>query len=119
MITQDLLRYVERRVSVLGYVRPQYDVFTWRLPAVGTRHVTDGRRAHYYLLTTALPEGLTLLSESSGLVVTPAWSAASAWAQLQEFSGQISVELHAAGTLSELTFLRILEGAPHPNASAA
>jgi len=119
MITQDLLRYVERRVSVLGYVRPQYDVFTWRLPALGTRHVTDGRRAHYYLLTTALPQGLTLLSESSGLVVTPAWSAASALVQLQEFSGQISVELNAAGTLSELTFLRILEGAPHPNAAAA
>ena len=119
MITQDLLRYVERRVSVLGYERPQYDVFTWRLPALGTRHVTDGRRAHYYLLTTALPEGLTLLSESSGLVVTPAWSASSALAQLQEFSGQLSVELNAAGSLSELTFLRILEGAPHLNAAAA
>ena len=119
MITQDLLRYVEHRVAVLGYARPQYDVFTWRLPALGTRHVTDCRRAHYYLLTSELPEGLVLLSESSGLVVTPAWSTASALAQLREFSGQISVELHAAGTLSEVTFLRIQEGAPQLKAAAA
>jgi hypothetical protein len=119
MITQDLLRYVERRVAVLGYIRPQFDIFTWRLPVADTRHVTDGRRAHYYLLTSELPQGLTLLSESDGLVVNAGWTSASALARLVEFSGQISAELPSPGTVTELTFLRIQEGAPHRQGSAS
>ena len=110
MITHDLMRYAELRAGVRGMTLPQYDVFVWSLPAGATRYVTDGRRALYFLLTEELPLGTRLLSESSGVVVTPAWLASGA-APLTELTGQLALELPEAGALDHLAFLRVQSAA--------
>lgn len=65
--------------------------------------ITPANRGWYFLVSSNLPSGLEIISETHALKV-----GASAPSTLQEFTGQMLVKLPEGAALDRLDFIRII-----------
>jgi len=107
MISLEALAYIERLLATRGIDQAYTDVFTMVLDPGKTQFYTEANRGFLYLLTHNLPMGTRIASETNIMEVDEGWQAKGI-TKVQEFKGQLAVQLPSAGSLSQLEFLRAI-----------
>lgn len=101
MITSDPFQTIDMLLSSRGVKDYHMDFFSMQL--LENEQITPANRGWYFLVSSNLPSGLEIISETHALKV-----GASAPSTLQEFTGQMLVKLPEGATLDRLDFIRII-----------
>jgi hypothetical protein len=107
MIAVDYISYVRQLLDTRKITSYHLDILRINIPANTQRIYTSGQRAYFYLLTENLPEGCLIASENTALLVNQDWSSKSL-SKIQEFKGQMLIELPEAGVIREIEFIRAI-----------
>ena len=107
MISLEALAYIERLLATRGIEDPYTDVFTMVLNPKKTQFYSPANRGFLFLLTHNLPLGTSIASETNILQIDAQWQNRGI-TKIQEFSGQIAVQLTAPGSLNQVEFLRAI-----------
>ena len=107
MISLEAIRYIEKLLSAREIENFYLDVFQVPLADQMRRVYTDANRGFFYLISHQLPVGTTIASESSVLFVDEKWNDKTI-TKVQEFSGQIAIELPENHGLKQIEFIRAI-----------
>lgn len=101
MITSDPIQTIDMLLSSRGVKDYHMDFYTLLL--LENEQITPANRGWYFLVSSNLPSGLEIISETHALRVGE-----TAPATLQEFTGQMLVKLPEGAALDRLDFIRII-----------
>lgn len=101
MITSDPIQTINMLLSSRGVKDYHIDFFTMLL--LDHEQITPANRGWNFLVSSNLPSGLEIISETHALKVGSAQPST-----LQEFTGQMLVKLPEGAALDRLDFIRII-----------
>ena len=86
-----------------------YEMGFFSVPIIGPSFTTPAFRGWYFLVSSDLPSGMEIISETHALAVGTPQNAL-----LQEFTGQMLITIPAGSPLYHVVFVRIIPKT-HPN----
>lgn len=107
MIAVDYISYVRQLIDTRNIKNYYLDILRINIPSSNQRIYTSGQRAIFYLLTENLPVGTVIASENSAIIIDQAWQN-KGLSKIQEFLGQLVIELPDTGLISEIEFIRAI-----------
>lgn len=100
-MTSDPIALIDMLLSSRGVKDYHMDFFT--VPVLGVEFTTAANRGMHFLVTDSLPQGLEIISETHALRVDTAQPST-----LQEFTGQMRINVPEGAALDRLDFIRII-----------
>ncbi|HCS20167.1 MAG TPA: hypothetical protein DIW47_06330 [Bacteroidetes bacterium] len=107
MNSVELIGYIQQLLTTRQIKDYYLDLFTLVMPPTQNRLYTQSDRGFYYLLTSQLPVGTRIASETSILEVDATWENKGI-TKIQEFGGQLVIWTPDPGQINELEFIRVI-----------
>lgn len=101
MTTSDPIQTIDMLLSSRGVKDYHMDFFTMLL--LDHEQITPANRGWYFLVSSNLPSGLEIVSETHALKVGE-----TAPSTLQEFTGQMRINVPEGASIDRLDFIRII-----------